>query len=306
MIISLEGNAGFGKSSFGYTSPLPLVCGAFDAGVERALFGSRWKQFEGIDIDIIKYPPNMTNINWHKAHWQRNEGKSITVYLLPTPVQTSLKLAGMRKLWNDATILLNEAIYDQYVATVMFDTMTLARRVAADAYLEDMQNDQSQTPTGQAHRARTNLLEVEWGKPADMVRNLYSTAQNQAEAFANVGIKKNFVMTHHLQDTRDNVPQSDGSIRSLVRYDSWHNPIQHLEGLANTYRFVDVAMRFSDGVIEDPFTGVKSLGVIGEFMKCGYDLSKKGTKFEITNWDGLARYLNADLAPRGRIPLRYP
>lgn len=299
MIISLEGNAGFGKSSFMYTAPLPIVSGAFDAGVERALFGSRWKQFEGIDIDIIKYPPDMTNMNWHKAHWQRNEGKSITVYLFPQPVQSSYALGKVRKLWNDSTMILNEAIMDPRVATVGFDTMTIARRIAADAYLEDLQNK----PGGQN---RSNLIEVEWGRPGDMIRNLYSTAQNQAESFANVGIKKNFVMTHHLVPIRDNVPDHTGALHSVVRYDSHHNPYEHLEGLANTYRFVDVAMRFADGLIEDPFTGVKSLGVIGEFMKCGYDLSKKGTKFEITNWDGLARYLNADLHPRGRIPLRYP
>lgn len=299
MILSSEGNAGFGKSSFAYTAPFPIVAAAFDAGVERALFGNRWKQYEGIDIEVIKYPPDMTNVNIHLEKWHRNGGKSITVYLFPQPIQTSTRLQGVRSLWNNMTILMNEAIQDPEVATVVFDTMTIARRIAADAYLETLQADPKTS-------GRVSLLEVEWGRPGDMIRNLYSTCQNQAEAFAGVGIKKNFVMTHHLQDTRDNVPDSTGTLHSLVRYDSSHNPYQHLEGLANTYRFVDVAMRFSDGLIVDPFTQEKTMGVMGEFMKCGYDLSKKGKKIGITNWDGLARYLNVDMHERGRIPLRYP
>lgn len=298
MILSLEGDTSAGKSTLMYTGPLPMVVGAFDAGSIRALYGTRWHTFDGIDIQQVKWPPPVDDMNAVKAFWKRNNGRAITIYMLPQELQTSQLLQGNRVLWNVFTKVITNAIMDKDIKTVGVDTMTIARRVAADSYLETLQN----TP---ATASRVQLLEVEWGKPGDYIRTCYTTAQNQAETFAQMGVQKHFVVTHHLTEQRVDKVNSRGEKESHVILDVTGKPLWQLEGLRNTYRFVDVALRLAKKQIPHPVTaGAKLTTIIGTYMKCGYDISLEGQEILSPTWDSLANALNTNLHPMAQIELR--
>lgn len=298
MIVEVEGETGVGKSAFVYSAPLPLVGCAFDAGVNRALFGTVWKRWENIDIQVVKYPPALEDMSAVEKFWNRNGGRAITVYLLPQPIQISTRLQGCRELWNKFTFIATKATQSMSIASIVVDTGTIARRVAADAYLETLQNDSKTS-------GRQQLLEVEWGRPGDMIRSVYTAMQNQAEAFDTLGKQKHLVVTHHLTPVRQNIMDSKGEMHSVVVNNANGTPKLQMEGLGNTYRFVDVAMRMGIELVDNPMqAGSKIVTVQGVFTKCGYDLSLQGKSIVSPTWDSLANLLNRNLHPRARIELR--
>jgi len=279
-----------------YSGPLPGVFFSFDAGVNRALFGSmNSKLFKGIDIEVVQYPmPDIVDLAALEKFWTRSENKAITVYLLPQTMQTSVLLEGNRILWNRFTQHCNHAVMLKSIATVGIDTATLMRRVAADCYLETLQvNKKANDPL------RTSLLQVEWAQPGNMVRSIYTQIQNQNEFFMEQGVRKNYVITHHLTDRR---------LNEKVVTDAQGNPIQDMEGLHNTERFLDVMLRMEKKPVDivDPFGDKvgKEMGIEATFRKCGIDISLEGSKIVNPTWDSLAKVLNKSLHPKAQIMLR--
>lgn len=291
LITELEGQTSTGKSTFLYTMPTPLVVAAFDSGAVRALYGSKHEWFSNQDIRIIQYPMDTTVLQELKSIWKRSPN-AITVHLFPQPLQTGVAIQGCMRLWNDFSTVSQMVIADPDIPSFAVDTMTIARRVAADCHLEWMQkNKRADDPM------RQQLLQVEWGKPGDMVRSWYTQAQNQSEAFMASGVQKHFVVSHHLTETRDKA----GQVITRANGD----PVLEMEGLHNTYRFVDVALRLEQVAVDSPVEkGKKVLVIQGTFQKCGYNLSLKDSTLLMSTWDNLVRVINTSLHPLAQLMYR--
>ncbi len=248
MLLSIEGEEGCGKTTLAYTAPTKVVGFAFDMGVTRALFGAKHKELFGEkSIKIIPWEGDKLP----ETKWDED----ITIYELPQPVQLdSIRILGAMELWDCFIQLYVQALKDDSVRTIVVDTMTIARRVKADAYLQGLQ---ANTKPGAAPRER--LLQIEWGNTNDAIRSMYTAV---------AGVKKNMVAVHHLTDERKETLDKQGQVIQVLT----GNRI--LEGLSQTYRFVDVAIRNSK----------KGAKVSSEFRKCGYNLSLEGLPIENATW----------------------
>lgn len=238
MLLSIEGEEACGKTTLAYTIPPPVVGFAFDLGVERALHGAKNEWFEGLSIQVIPYRANAP------LGAPEDFNSDITIFELPQPVQLDTnQIHGASQLWSYFIERLAKAIQNSDVKSIVVDTMTIARRVKADAYLQELQEA---TPTGQ--QKRKQLIQIEWGNTNDAIRSIYT---------AIAGTKKNMVAVHHVTDERKESLNSKGEVVQVLT----GNRI--LEGLSQTYRFVDVAIK-----------NVNNGGNIeSTFRKCGYNLS---------------------------------
>jgi len=272
---------------------------ATDAGAVRALYGSKHEWFSDRDIEIVKYPMPESELAGLSKRWKRSPN-ALTVHLIPQPLQTGVALQGVQRLWNSFNTMWNMAKDDPEIPTVAVDTMTIARRIAADCHLEYMQATKAPNEP-----MRQNLIQVEWGKPGDMIRTMYTQAANQSESFMSSGVQKHFIFTHHLTEVRVNSVDSRGNPTSTVQMRNG-KPLLEMEGLHNTDRFMDVCLRVEQVEMDHP--GGKDKGKIlaiqGEFIKCGYNLSLKGTKVLMGTWDDLAVHLNKGLHPIAQIQTR--
>ncbi len=265
MLVAIEGEEGCGKTTLAYTAPRPIVGFAFDMGVERALYGGKHKElFEGLNIQTVAYVPGSPPPEW--------TGNDITVYELPQPIQLdTVLIKGALNLWDHFIGLLVKALQDPLVKSIVVDTMTVARRVKADAYLEGLQ---ARTQTG--HQPRERLLQIEWGATNDAIRGIYTTA---------AGLKKHLVAVHHLTDERKETVDSKGAIVQALT----GNRI--LEGLSQTYRFMDIAIRNEKlAWTEDEDPKVQTT-----FRKCGYNLGMEGFPVLDATWDKLSQVVEDTL-----------
>ena len=266
MILGIEGEDKCGKSTLAYTAPLPIVGFSFDLGSERAIYGTQFDQhFKGLKIEKIRFKRGDTA----KKAW---EGNDITIYELPQPIQLdSNKLIGFTDVWDYFIALVGMAAEDCMgvkLSTVVIDTMTLARRIKADAYLQELQEN---TPT--SGKARKQLLQIEYGHANDSIRNIYTLFG---------GIGANLVALHHLTDERKDGLDRDGAVVSMLT----GNRI--LEGLAQTYRYIDVGVRM------DKVQGVPT----GTLIRCGYNLSMEGDVITSPTWDKIVNRISMSVGDR--------
>ena len=270
MLVSLEGEEASGKTTFAYTAPLKVVGFSFDMGAERALFGAKHNAlFNGLRINLVPYDSaaQPTKV------WGQSD---ITVYELPPPVQLdSIRIRGRQDLWNYFIILFADALKDSEVRSLVVDTATVARRVRADAYLETLQNEAERNKKPMRER----LLQIEWGAANDSVRDLYTTSQ---------GLKKNLITTHHLTNEYKDVIGKDGQVTQAI------TGRRILEGLAQTYRYVDVAMRMEKGQAE----GIPGQSIIARLVKCGYNLDLEGVPTINPTWDSTCNLISSSLGDR--------
>ena len=266
MLLAIEGEEGCGKTTLAYTAPRRLVGFAFDMGVERALYGGKHGElFKDTKIQIVPYGKDPTMA----PSW---DGYDLTVYELPQPIQLdTILVIGAKELWDYFLFLLVKALKDDGVRSIVVDTMTVARRVKADAYLEGLQaNPQAGRPP------RERLLQIEWGATNDAIRGIYTTL---------AGVKKNLVAVHHLTDERKETIDSAGKVvQSLTGQ-------RILEGLSQTYRFVDVAIRNE----KLKWTDEKDPKVQTVFRKCGYNLGMEGFAIANPTWDLLSQVIEDTL-----------
>jgi hypothetical protein len=212
LIISVEGHEKSGKSTFGYTGPLPIVSFSLDMGHERALYGSQHKKwFEGLEIQVVKYDRTL------KAE---DPTADVTVYELPNPIQLNAeKLIGYEEQWDYFIDRYVKAMTGNVVKTVIVDTMTLARQHKIKAYLQELQ--------GQG-KARKQLQQIEYGHPDGEVRDLYTFAKAAG---------KNLVAVHHLRDHYAPAINRDGVVTTAA------DGTFEIDGVRDTAKYVDVAIR---------------------------------------------------------------
>ena len=281
MILSIEGDEATGKTTLAYSAPLPIVGFAFDMGIERAIKGGKWEElFAGLDIEIVPYLPEPpAGVSTDEPSWS---GKDITIFELPNPIQLdSMRLQGNTKLWLYSINAMAAAFSDPKIATIVVDTMTVARRTKASSHLENLQNAAYDAAGNRIQGAnlREQLIQIEYGKINDAIRDIYTTG---------AGVKKNLIATHHLTDERKAAPGPDGKIEQQLTGE------KILEGLAQTHRFVDVAIRTS-----------KERGKInGELLKCGYNLGQEGTVMANPTWDSIANLIAMGTGDRIEIGRR--
>lgn len=260
MLLSIQGAESTGKTTLAYSAPLPIMGFSFDLGSERALYGSKYDElFKGLDIQIISYQSE-----------EPARGADITIYEMPQPIQLNQEaLTGFMEQWAYFIKLFSTAATNPAIKTIVIDTMTLARRIKADAYLQELQE-------GAKGRPRKQLLQIEYGHANDAIRNLYTLLG---------GIKKNLVAIHHETDERKDMVDKDGAVVSMIT----GNKI--LEGLTQTHRYVDIAL-----LTEKEKGNIKST-----FLKCGYSLGLEGTPIQNPTWDKIVDMV--DMALDGRIKL---
>ena len=287
MILSIEGDEATGKSCLALSAPLPIVSFAYDMGHERAIKGGKYEElFAGLAINIIPYEKGVTYLE-ADAPWKDFD---ITIFELPSPIQLdSMRLKGNQELWLYSINLMAAAFSDPRVATVVVDTMTIARRTKANAWLEHLQNaayDQSGNiliVNGQPAKPREQLIQIEYGKVNDSIRDIYTTGAGIKQGNGN---PKNLIAVHHLTDERAPGPlDRDGRETQVL------TGKKILEGLANTHRFVDIAL----------LTTKVDQEIKGMLLKCGYSLAMEGTVLHNPTWNSLANLVS--MATEERIEL---
>ena len=268
MLLSIEGEEATAKTTLAYTAPKPIVGFNFDLGMDGAIYGTQFdKYFKGLKIETVKYntngnggPPGVAKLS--------KKGYDILVYDLPQPIQlTPANIAGCMELWNYFIQLFSEAALSDDVQTIVIDTATILRRVKADAYLQELQ---------EGSKPRKQLLQIEWGHPNDAIRNIYSLM---------AGLGKNLIIVHHLTDHYVPVTNSRGEV------DTAPDGTRVLEGLAHTYRFVDIAVRQEK----------KKAEIESRYVKCGYNLSLEDTTVD-SNWNSIVSKIEMSVSDRIKLP----
>lgn len=295
MILSVEAEIKVGKSTLAYTAPLPIVSFDFDMGAERGLYGTKYELFLDADIQIEEYG----SLGQAVKLVQSIPPNGILVFHLPEPLQTNPEqLSGGMDLWYYFVTLAAEAQKSTQVQSIVVDTMSAARRIAADAHLEKLQlernrqidiaktkSDQDRVP-----EPRTNLLQIEWGKPNDWTRDIYNTTK---------GARKNLVATHHLTDGYED--GTDGTGRVVRRATGK----RVLEGLNRTYQFTDMSIRMKREQVQSLLDlSRRELAVTADILFCGYNLSLEGTQLINPTWDLLANRVSDSLGGRINLPVR--
>ena len=290
MLLSIEGDEATGKTTLAYSAPLPIVGFAYDMGIERAIKGGKYDElFKDVSIEVIPYVKGVTYLE-ADAPWKAFD---ITIFELPSPIQLdSMRLKGFNDLWLYSINLMAAAFSDPRIATIVVDTMTVARRTKANAWLEHLQNaayDPSGNliPDGRGGflKPREQLIQIEYGKVNDAIRDVYTTG---AGVKWSDGRPKNLIAVHHLTDERKDGLDPDGKVVQML------TGKRILEGLANTHRFVDVAL----------LTTKENKEIKGELRKCGYNLDLEGTMLANPTWDSVATLVSMSLGGRIEIDRR--
>jgi hypothetical protein len=295
MLLSIEGDEATGKTTLAYSAPLPIVGFAYDMGIERAIKGGKYEElFKDLDIAIIPYRPEAAKeegVSTDEPAWH---GHDITIFELPSPIQLdSMRLLGNTKLWLYSINLMAAAFSDPKICTVVVDTMTVARRAKASSHLEVLQNtaylaDGSPAPDGKGgfQRPREQLQQIEYGKINDAIRDIYTTGAGVKQAN---GKPKNLVAVHHLTDERVPGPLDERGRETQVLTGK-----KILEGLAQTHRFVDIAI----------LTTKENREIKCELMKCGYNLDMEGVTLANPTWDSIANLVSMGTGDRIEVDRR--
>ena len=266
VLLSIEADEKCGKTTMALTAPLPIVCFSFDLGTDRAINGTKYDEwFKGLKIEHVPYG---AGTSW--------SGNDITIYDLPWPLQLNQDLlSGFTDLWSYFMQLFVRAAMDQTISTIVVDTMTLCRRVRAEAHLQTLQEDS----IAEKKRPRKQLLQIEYGPVNNSIRSLYDAAKT---------MDKNLIAVHHLTDEYKPQLKSDGTVESMA------TGARILEGLTGTYRAIGTAVR-SEKV------GTKFFSKI---VVCGDNPVLEGMSIVDCSWDTLVGMISSSLGGRIQIQRR--
>lgn len=274
-VVSIEGHNATWKTGFGYSQPLPIFGFQFDMGFDRASKGTAYdKFFKGLNVKIHTYEEGEAPSKF----WDGSE--DIVVLEIPQPLQMNGDLrSGYIDAWDYFMAMFGFAVRDKYFNSYVLDTATVARRFKAEAYLEGLQLDAKR----ENKQPRKQLLQMEWGKPNEAIREIITTAG---------GIRKNFVLTHWL--TEEYVKGFVNNVETTVPSGNYL-----LEGLSDTHNKVDVALRFDKSMVDG-----KTI-VRYQFKKCGYntDLENPRLTFDNPTWDSVMKLI--DDTQGGRLGFQY-
>lgn len=298
MLLSVEGLNATEKSTLALTAPLPIVFFAFDLGHSRAWHGFYHDYFESLNIKVVKYDRNaQITLDWKEREAPKSvpEGLGhvakpgqpwdIIIYEMPSPPQLdNIIMKGALQLWGRFVARMGEAVLeiDDVVNTLAVDTMTVARRVKNDAYLQALQEkwiaeNNWTLESGRPYQGREKLLQIEYGPGNDAIRDMYNACQ---------GMGKNLVAIHHLTDVYAMTEITDQQGRT--RKESVPTGELTLEGLNKTHNLVDVAVR---SVKAKDFQS-QAQTVTTTFLKCGYDLSLENQALLNPSWNSIANRIN--------------
>ena len=270
MILSVEGEPKTGKSTIAYTSPGKVIGFGFDIGAARAIYGTKFNElFDGKEINILKYEQPKDKVNskgfideivTKYGDWDEFD---IHIVEMPPPVQLDpVQFRGANEMWQTVMYLVVKAIEDEEVRSIVLDTGSMARRVAADAYLQTLQEGGS---------TRSRLQQVEWGQPNDNIRRIYGLLG---------GTGKNLIVVHHLKD--DRAPQRDkrsGNMEMAL------TGTRSYAGMVDSDALWDVGLR----TIRDP----KSNDISFMYTICGWDLSLIGKQMVGSTWNNMISQIDA-------------
>lgn len=278
MLLSIEGDEATGKTTLAYSAPLKVVGFALDMGFERAVMGGKYAElFEGVKIKVIPWHKDASALD-AEQWWKDND---ITVFELPSPIQLeATRLQGFRYLYGYFIQVLTKALLDYDIASVVIDTMTVARRIKAQAHLEYLQNSayDSHGTLLPDKTPRVKLQQIEYGVVNDAMRDIYTMG---------AGVRKNMVVTHHLTDEYQKTPGTEDSLPTGKRV---------LEGLAGTHRFVDIAVRMEKDK--------KKHQLSCELKKVGYSLGLEGSVLSNPTWNSIVKLIMAGTGDRIPFELR--
>jgi len=292
MLLSIEGDEATGKTTLAYSAPLPIVGFAYDMGIERAIKGGKYEElFKDLDIRVLPYKKGVTYLENDTPPW---EGPDITIFELPSPIQLdAMRLVGNTALWLYSINLMAAAFSDPVISTIVVDTMTIARRAKASSHLETLQNtaylaNGSPAPDGQGgfRVPREQLIQIEYGKVNDAIRDIYTTGAGVKQSD---GRPKNLIATHHLTDERVPGPVDERGRETQVLTGN-----KILEGLAQTHRFVDIAI----------LTTKENKEIKGRLEKCGYSLGMEGMILNNPTWDRIANAVSIGTGERIEVDRR--
>lgn len=257
-----------GKTTLAYTAPLPIAGFQFDLGLERAIHGTRYALYDGVKIEVVPYDKTKVEPEPFTS--------DITVFECPRPLQLDTQqVQGAKELWAYFLIRIGKALQDPNIRSIVVDTMTLARRIKADAHLQQLQEDDR----AKGHTVtRKQLIQIEYGTVNDAIRDIWNAAP---------ALRKNLIGVHHLTDEYGRMMNSKGEYESVLT----GNKV--LEGLNNTKNFVDVALRMDKG----------GGGIVATWLKCGYNLAYEGTQINDPTWDTLVDTI--EMGSGGRLRLEH-
>jgi len=267
-----------------YTAPGRVVGLSFDLGADRALFGKQYDAlFKEKKIGIVPYKKSLFNPSTEPAKFkaevlgQWDNELDIQVFELPQPIQMdSNRVFGNSELWSKAMVLLGRVVEDETVRSCVLDTVTLARRIKADAYLQELQEKQLVGNKDES-KLRKQLIQIEWGHPNDTIRTIYTMFK---------GINKNLVTVHHLTDERVDTPNRDGIIESRLTGKRVIN-----EGSVDPERLWDVGIQ----------TYKTGANITAKYVKCGFNLDLEGTPLAGMEWNMMINQIHGSLGMRPEL-----
>lgn len=297
--VSIEAEVKQGKTTFAMTGPLPTVSFQWDQGVEGGLFGEYSNKvglLEGVEVEILNYLPSKLDEYIKKI--QSIPPNGILVFNLPSLLQLDpVQYAGCTEMWKYAEKLLWYAQHTEQVATIVEDTMTAARELAAASHLEDSQHDRNVQILAAVNNhakaehmpsPRLQLIQIEWAKPNDMIKDRFSSTK---------GSGKNLIATHHLTDEREKKADGQGRITEVL------TGRRTLQGYNKTYAQIDIAIRLGRERRKNVANQYEDM-VIGTFIWCRYNLALEGEEIVNPSWDKLMNYVSNQSGGRLVFPMR--
>lgn len=261
MILSIEGEEKTGKSSIAYTAPLPIVAFNLDMSWSRAIYGKLHPEYFK-DLKIKAEPYKKPTVTWTngqataKVEYEPYAGNDITIYEMPAPLQVDTnKVEGFMAQWAYFMTIYVAAVQDPLVKTVVIDTGTLLYKNKCDAYLEELNTREG--------KVRKQLLQVEYGRPNEGIRSVYSFAKSTG---------KNLITVHHLRQHYAQRLARDGSIETYA------DGTLETDGMRETDQHVDVVLRVEKR---------KDGSIVGSMPVCGLNLAVENTPIPGPTWDKL-------------------
>ncbi len=259
MIVSIEGQEATGKSTLAHTAPLPIVSISLDMGFDRAVYGALYDRFFR-ELDVLKHR-YISGVQVDKTWFRSPDGaiRDVTCFEIPAPLQFNPnKVQGYMAVWDYWMNVFVAAVQDPEVKTIVVDTMTLMTKYKRDAYLEELQRNET--------KDRKQLQQIEYGHPDGQIRSIFTFAQ---------AMGKNLVVTHHLRDVYGQVLR-DGKLEIGPT-----GALEH-DGVKDIMRLVDVQLRNTK----------KDNQLTSTFIKCGPKLALEGNSMPGMTWDMLVDMLS--------------
>lgn len=243
----ISGETKTGKTTLGLTFPKPLRHFDLDVGGFR-----RAKHRFQADIDSGQVVSKS-----YFAPQQAVIGR--------LDVGPSKLLVGMKELWYKMLKDYLEALKDEDVATIMFDSWAQVWELCRSAFLQEKQ---------EFKKERSNLMREEYTEPNARMRAILTAA---------VEMDKNLVLTAPMDDEYEKRQGASGEVLDVVigrKSAGW----RHIDPLSDVNIRNDVR---SVSVVDDTGKSAKVLKVYSKFTLCGLALQATGFEMPDATWDSL-------------------